>query len=54
MDLIDLVEKIADVDLLRETIGFAAERLIELEIGAKTGAGVHETNPDLRLLPVLS
>jgi putative transposase len=37
-----LMEKSAVAELLRETIGFAAERLMELEVGALTGAGYGE------------
>jgi transposase-like protein len=49
MSLRGLLEKSADADLLREMIGFAAERLMELEIETLTGAGHGERNPDQRL-----
>ena len=48
MNLRALVEKTPDADLLREMIGFAAERLMELEVGVAAGAGYGEKNP-LRL-----
>lgn len=46
MSLRALLEKSPDADLLREMIGFASQRLMELEVGALTGAGYGEKNPE--------
>ena len=46
MGLRALIEKTPDADLLREMIGFAAQRLMELQVESQTGAGYHEKNPE--------
>jgi transposase-like protein len=46
MTLQTLLAKQPDADVLREMIGFAAQRLMELEVGAKTGAAHGERTPD--------
>ena len=45
MTLRRLPEKTSDSDLLREMIGFRAERLMELEVVGLTGAAHGERRP---------
>lgn len=37
MALVELIEQGADSDLVREMLAFAAERMMDMEIEAKTG-----------------
>jgi transposase-like protein len=46
MTLRTLLEKSSDADLLREMIGFTAQRLMELEVEGLTGAAHGERNLD--------
>src|SRR3979490_2172367 len=46
MALRGLMEKSPDADFLREMIGFAAQRLMELEVGGLTGAAYGEKAPE--------
>ena len=46
MDRRELLENCGDTDLLCEMIGFAAERLTDLEVGGRTGAAYGEKSPE--------
>jgi transposase-like protein len=49
MNLRALLEKSPDAGLLHEMIGFASQRLMELEVGALTGAAYGEKNAERRV-----
>jgi transposase-like protein len=46
MNLRSLLEKSSDAELLREMVGIAAQRLMELEVESLTGAGHGERDPN--------
>jgi hypothetical protein len=45
MALIELIEKGADSDLVREMLAFAAEQMMEAEVEARTGAAHGARDP---------
>src|SRR3954453_13250550 len=46
MALLELIEKRADTDLVREMLAFAAERLMDLEVEARTGVPAGARSPE--------
>src|SRR6058998_3132915 len=46
MALLDLIEKTADADLVREMLAFAAERLMAMQVEALTGAPAGVRSPE--------
>ena len=46
MALIELIEKGADADLVRDMLAFAAERMMEAEVEARTGAALGARDPE--------
>ena len=46
MALLELIEKRADTDLVREMLAFAADRLMELEVEARTGVPAGVRSPE--------
>ena len=45
MALLELIEKPADMDLVREMLAFAADRIMELEVELRTGAAKGARSP---------
>ena len=54
VDLHALVGKSADGDFLRDMIGFAAQRLMELEVGGLTGAPYARRMPNVSYSVILA
>jgi hypothetical protein len=52
MSLRTLLEKSSDPDFLREMFGFAAQRLLELEVENLTGAAHGKRRPNQRVGPL--
>jgi hypothetical protein len=52
LGLRSLIEKTPDAELLREKIGFAAERLMELEVTRLTGAACGKKSPERLVQPM--
>ena len=46
MALPELAEKGADIDVLRQMVQFMAQRLMELDVEGRCGAGYDEKNPE--------
>ncbi len=46
MALTELAEKGADIDVLRQMVQFMAQRLMELDVDARCGAGYDEKSPE--------
>ena len=46
MALAELAEKGADIDVLRQMVQFMAQRLMELDVEGRCGAGYDEKNPE--------
>ena len=46
MNLLELIEKRADADLVREMLAFAAERLMDLEVEGRTGVAAGARSPE--------
>jgi hypothetical protein len=44
--LTELAEKGADIDVLRQMVQFMAQRLMELDVEARCGAGYDEKSPN--------